>query len=397
MRHTSFRICRVTTRFVPEIYGPVRHALDLSRAQRDLGNTIVVVTTKSSQPQVDQQERALNGIVIKRVGLFPPNRSTWLGKFAFAMSFVCLSCLKIIWLHKRHKFDLIHVHSPVLTGVVAVIVSKITRVPFVYTAHGLSIEDFVINKVSKIERVLEVFVFRNASMIIVVSKRMVALIKYVYRIPATRVLYIPNAVDIRRFNPALNGRKLRQSLSLGNRVVTTVSLMNLPERIEGIRTLLRAFAEISKNVQSSSLLIVGDGKGQTSLEEMAFRMGLKDKVRFLGIRHNIQEILAATDVFVLSSYREGTPHCILEAMAMSKPIVATNVGGIPELTKHGKAAILVSAGDVYSLAKAIQTLLFDDLLASTLKKEARRLAEFQYNWMRVAHVTQQVYERAIEK
>jgi glycosyltransferase involved in cell wall biosynthesis len=109
--------------------------------------------------------------------------------------------------------------------------------------------------------------------------------------------------------------------------------------------LLRAFAATARAQPNARLAIVGDGELRRQLEAQAAELGIATRVRFLGIRRDVPDALAASDVFVLASNYEGHPLSVMEAMAAGLPVVATAVGGIPELVKQGESGLLVPAGD----------------------------------------------------
>jgi glycosyltransferase involved in cell wall biosynthesis len=127
------------------------------------------------------------------------------------------------------------------------------------------------------------------------------------------------------------------------------------------RLLIQAFAHASSQLADALLLLVGppdrlDPAYAESLQRLAQELGLGQRVRFLGSRSDVPDILRASDVFVLSSDYEGNPLSVLEAMAAGLPVVSTAVGGVPELVQHGATGLLVPAGDARALAEAITQL-----------------------------------------
>ncbi len=112
--------------------------------------------------------------------------------------------------------------------------------------------------------------------------------------------------------------------------------------------------------------VVGDGPERAALEAQVAALGLRDRVRFLGYRSDVPELLAACDVFVLPSLYEGLPLALLEAMASGVPVVATAIGGVDEAVQDGVSALLVPPADARALGVAIRTLLDDPGLARQL-------------------------------
>lgn len=172
------------------------------------------------------------------------------------------------------------------------------------------------------------------------------------------IVTIPNGIDIKSFSVKLDKKKKIKELGLkpGSPIVGTVSRLHEPTK--GIKILLEAF-NIVQSEANSQLLIVGSGKDEKSLKKIAEDIGIK--ALFLGERTDISEILQVMDVFVLPSLSEGFPVVILEAMAMKKPVVATNVGDCAEVVLDGETGFIVEAGNPYILAERIELLLRNDL------------------------------------
>ncbi|HBY77568.1 MAG TPA: glycosyl transferase family 1, partial [Cyanobacteria bacterium UBA11148] len=122
-------------------------------------------------------------------------------------------------------------------------------------------------------------------------------------------------------------------------------------------TMLRAFAQISRQLPQTLLLVVGKGSLQNNLEALTKELGLHEKVRFLGIRNDIAKIMNAADAYVMSSAWEGMPGVLLEASAVGLPIVATDVGGNREVVLDGKSGFLVPSQNSQALAEAMQQLI----------------------------------------
>jgi glycosyltransferase involved in cell wall biosynthesis len=158
-------------------------------------------------------------------------------------------------------------------------------------------------------------------------------------------------------------------------------------------TLLRALALLP--ALELEAVLVGDGPERSAVEEEIRRLGLGSAVRLLGERTDVPELLATADVFVLSTWSEGLPLSVLEAMAAGLPVIASNVGGIPELVSDGVSGVLVPPGDPDALAEAIERLVGDRFLAQKLGHAGRRrVAEsFDLEAVREAHLA--LYRRLL--
>ena len=145
---------------------------------------------------------------------------------------------------------------------------------------------------------------------------------------------------------------------------------------KGVDTLVRAFALVVKSVPSAKLILVGDGVQRLYIEKLILDLELASYVRITGVvpRYKVQEFLSKAALFVLSSNHEGTPNTLLQAMAIGLPVVATRVGGVPDIITDGVNGLLIQPNDVNALAEAIQLLLVDKGLAKKLGENANKKA-----------------------
>ncbi|MFW6162715.1 MAG: glycosyltransferase family 4 protein [Planctomycetota bacterium] len=181
--------------------------------------------------------------------------------------------------------------------------------------------------------------------------------------PPERIRAVPNGVVIPPADPTARGR-LRAELGLGDAPALSVVSRLHPDK--GIQDLLRATAGLRADFPALRLLVVGDGAYRSSLEQQTGRLGLEDAVLFTGFRTDVNDLLRAADVFVLPSYHENMPYGVLEAMAAGLPVVATAVGGVPEVVVDGETGILVPPRDAGPLQDALASLLRDPAAASAM-------------------------------
>lgn len=183
-----------------------------------------------------------------------------------------------------------------------------------------------------------------------------------------RLRVIPNGVDTSRFRPLPNARTdLRRELGLGDQFAWLA--VGRFELAKDYPNMLTAFATLSARRPDSILLLVGRGRLQAETEELARSLGLGDRVRFVGVRRDVPELLSAADGYVLSSAWEGMPVVLLEAGAAGIPIVATAVGGNREVVLEGETGFLVPSRDSDALAQAMLRL------AGLSLDQRRRLGE----------------------
>jgi len=171
--------------------------------------------------------------------------------------------------------------------------------------------------------------------------------------------------------------------------VGLIARMNDP--VKNQRVLLQAAARLKDKFPQVEYLFVGDGHLRHDLEQMAWNLGLAERVRFMGERHDIAAILAAMDISVVASWSEGLSNVILESMAAAKPVVATRVGGNPELVSDGETGLLVPINDESKLAEALAHLLARPSLREELGRNAQSVARARFGMERVRDQYEQLY------
>ncbi|RPJ75962.1 MAG: glycosyltransferase [Acidobacteria bacterium] len=217
---------------------------------------------------------------------------------------------------------------------------------------------------------------------------------------AGRVSVIPNGIDLSEFRPEDSGIRnqdsgvTRDTLTADSgipkpvRRVVTVARFR-PEK--GLETFIDAARLALAQVPDLEFALAGDGPLSADLESRVRAANLESRVRFLGLREDVAEVLRAHDVFVLPSRSEAFPNAVLEAMATALPIVATRVGGVPELIEHGRSGLLVAPGRAADLAAAIIDLVRRPSYARALGARARADAESRYSFGSMVRRFEQLY------
>jgi glycosyltransferase involved in cell wall biosynthesis len=209
---------------------------------------------------------------------------------------------------------------------------------------------------------------------------------------------IYNGVDLERYRHHEVCCTLHREYELpaAAKVVGVVARLE-PEK--GHPTLLEAWPEVVAAVPDAHLLIVGEGSQREALEAQAGALGLLDhgrpSVTFTGRRDDVPAVTAALDVAVLPSYREAQGLSILEAMALSRPVVASAVGGIPEMIDHGRTGLLVPPHDAAALAAAITRLLTDHPYADTLGRAGHDLVHERFCVELMVRAVETIYDEAV--
>jgi glycosyltransferase involved in cell wall biosynthesis len=201
--------------------------------------------------------------------------------------------------------------------------------------------------------------------------------------PAVKVEVVHNAVEVERFEvPAPAG--LREELAGDRPLVLTPARLDLQK---GHDTLLAAAAEVPEAI----FALAGDGPERGRLEASAEHLGVADRVRFLGRRADVPELLAASDVFALPSLYEGSSLAVLEAMAARRAVVSSSISGTDELIEDGRDGLLVAPGDAAALAAALRRLLGDPALRDGLAEAGRKRVEAEFTRERMASRVAGVY------
>jgi glycosyltransferase involved in cell wall biosynthesis len=192
-----------------------------------------------------------------------------------------------------------------------------------------------------------------------------------YRFPADKTITIHNGVSILELAPSESCREsVRASLCIGSQEFVLVCTARLNE-VKGIDILLLAMAKVLREGLHCKCVIVGDGPLRESLLKQAEALGLDGRVFFVGFHKNVQAFLSAADAFVLTSYKEGLPLSILEAMACGLPCIVTNVGGNAEAIQHSVHGLIVEPGSVDQVAAAISYLMSHPQVRTGMSKMAQ--------------------------
>jgi len=212
-------------------------------------------------------------------------------------------------------------------------------------------------------------------------------------IPPAKLVVIPNGIPLEDFQPGDRSRA-RVDLGIPLRVVVAGTVGRL-QPVKGTRHLLEAWSRLVSGHPDAILLLVGGGSQQAALERMSRHLGISEHVRFLGDRVDVPDLLRGMDIFVLPSLWEGMPNAALEAMAVGLPVVATAIGGTPEVVVDGVTGLLIPPGDPDALAQSIAHLLCDPDLRCRMGQAGRERVVNHFSVGRMVEQTTRLYERLL--
>lgn len=275
----------------------------------------------------------------------------------------------------RERVDVIQAHE-FTANTYGAALARLVGIPMVATVHG---RNYYGEQVKR--RIAYRLVSRTGTMVTVAQDLKEFLVKHV-GVAAGRVHLIYNGIEAktRRESETLSLGRTELGLRMDDEVVGVVGSLY---PVKGHRYLLEAVPQILKVRPRLKILIVGSGSMEGGLKELVRGLGIQRQVHFLGFRRDVQELLSLIDVFVLPSLSEGLSLALLEAMAAGKVVVATNVGGNPELVVEGETGFLVPPRDAEALASRLLMLLSNRDQARKLGSNGRRrvLDQFTLNTM----------------
>ena len=239
------------------------------------------------------------------------------------------------------------------SALLALICRGLTGTPWVAFSHGYTDEDYRISLYNRMDRRL----LRRADRVVAVSAAMARMFAKA-GIPNERLRIVHNAVEPADHRLDADGSAFRQFCGVGpdDLLVGVVGRLS-PEKGQGV--FIEAFGDVVTHLSRAKAVLVGDGPERVRLEQRVQEAGMADRIVFSGHRQDVSEIYAALDLVVIPSWSEGLPNVLLESMLHGKAVVATDVGGVPEVLGSARVGWLVKAGAPAQLGDAIREALCD--------------------------------------
>lgn len=285
----------------------------------------------------------------------------------------CMFRLARLW--RRQEVDLVHAHQYTPFFYAACTRLWRGRPPILFTEHGRWYPDYPRRRRMLFNRLM----LRGRDRITAVGEAVRDALVRNEGLPRHRIRVIYNGVDGERFAPKPERRlPVRQSLGLMETDFVIVQVARLDYLKDHI-TALRTMARLASQAPEAKLLLVGDGPKREVIEAEIKAQHLEGAVQMLGTREDVPELLWAADVCLLTSISEGIPVTLIEAMAAELPVVATKVGGVPEVVLQGQTGLLAAAGDDAALADCLLRLVRDAELRRRFGQAGRRRAEEMFS------------------
>jgi glycosyltransferase involved in cell wall biosynthesis len=360
----QLRVLRIITRL--NIGGPATHVIVADRGLRERGWETLLAFGDVEPDEVEIDVRQINIPNIRIRTLARPVRP--LNDLRAAAA--------IARLIRRHRPDVIHSHlskAGLLGRAIAMATSRAVRV---HTFHGTVFGGYFGSHATGAIVGVERFLGARTHAIVALSPRQrQELLEY--RIaPAASIHVVPLGLPLERFAAAgsvaaRNGARLR--LGIPDKAFAIVAVGRLVA-IKRLDRLLKAVALVAGMVPHARLYLVGGGAAGAALEALAGQLGMTDRVTFVGWSVGTPDWYAAADVIALTSEREGTPLALIEAAAASRPVVATDVGGVADVVVEGRTGFVVPPDDTAAFAERLVRLAKDPQLRARLASEAPRQA-----------------------
>jgi len=376
------KILRAITRL--NIGGPAIHAILLSRALNDgalFQSTLVTGTTAPHEGDMLDLARARS---------VEPLMLPALGREISPLDDL-VSLARMVNLVRQLRPDIVHTHMA-KAGTVGRLAARICGVPLVvHTYHGHVFHSYFSPARTRVFLTIERALGLATNRIIVVGDGQRDEIASYGVAPLRKLTTIRLGLELDQFLDTESHRgELRRELGI-DADAPLVGIVGRLVPIKAPELFLQAAVKVREALPSAQFLVVGDGERRQELETLADHLGLKASVHFLGWRRDLVRVYADLDVVVLSSLNEGSPVVLIEALASARPVVATAVGGVPEVVINGQTGLTVPVSDVASLSESILTLLRDRALADRLGQAGRQHVYPRYDSSRLVDDVRQLY------
>ena len=300
---------------------------------------------------------------------------------------------KLVDMVKLHKIEMLHVHYAIPHAYAGYMAKKILEeegiyLPMVTTLHGT---DITLVGNHPFYKPAVTFSINNSDVVTSVSQSLKSDTLRLFDLKK-EIEVVPNFIDTTKYSHSITNGQRRMLAADDEKIITHVSNHRKVKRIQDV---INVFFKV-QNKMKAKLIMVGQGPERENAEDLVMKLGIEDKVLFLGESHEIDKVLSYSDLFILPSEKESFGLAALEAMVNGVPVISTNTGGLPEVNKHGYSGYLSNVGDVDEMAANAISILSDEENLKKFKENARKQS-YIFDIDTVVPLYEDLYRKALEK
>ncbi len=399
------KVLHVLDQSLPNISGYSLRSKYILEYQKRAGIDVFALTSPNQQ----------HGFPVERIDNIPYYRTRPYGLWKIellngnpvgrALAFIFSMKRGIYNVVRKERIDLIHAHSPTLCGEAALLAGRKIKIPVIYEIRAFWEDAAVDQGKTEVESLRYRLTQRMETRLIRKVDAVVALCQGIRddlrnrAVRTNKIFIVPNAIAIENFRPGVRDRELSAKYDLDNQVV--LGFIGSFFEFEGLHLLLQAFSELLSSQSNVKLLMIGGGEKERELRDLASRFNPSgDRIIFTGrVPHDtIQQHYTLIDVFIYPRMRNRlteltTPLKPLEAMAMEKAVIASDVGGLRELVDNGRTGLLFRSGDINDLITKLTALIENPKLRNRLGRNGRKHVEAEKSWSKNAARYLKLYQR----
>jgi len=391
-------IVRLTTRIYPDKAGPAVYAYQLSEHISDKNFRMYNITCRPEG--IFDKEKIINNNF--KIEYIPIKATRWDGgpliQLLFLIRFGMYSFKKVLKLHRKYRVDLIHCDNPAITGFIASLFNMIFRIPFIYTQHGLD-SHFKLNFLLEIK-----IIYPRSVNYIIVSRKMIPFFKK-NKLDTKKLTWIPVGVDLKKFyhiktkkekENTISELNMNSILKVDDCILIYVGYMDLKQKVLGMIDFIHGFnrflIDLNDNEKKKiKLLFLGDGKYKNLLVSELNTLDLKNNVYLLGVRLEIEKFYAISDFLALTSYIEGFPTVLLEAIASNVPCICTDVGEVNEILDTRS---IIPCGNREEITNKLKIFYNDKNLCEQIVNNSFNKIE-KFDWLCITEEIRKLYKKTV--
>ncbi|MFH1379831.1 MAG: glycosyltransferase family 4 protein [bacterium] len=319
----------------------------------------------------------------------------------YPLDFIRLISPKIFWdlwkIFKKEQPHIVH-NQGTRVEFYSRITARLTKIPVIFSTAAMYIDDFDIGCIKKaVYSCMDWISRKYAHHFIVVSEAGKQKLINMYHIRPEKISVIYNGIEPEIYNPErYDAAALKHKLGIPPDALVIGSAGRLCYQ-KAFHVFIESAAQVLASYPNIQFLLVGDGPLKKDLEQLAHKSGIDKNIIFTGFRNDIPEMLACMDIFVLSSILEGNPIILLEAMAMAKPMVVTEIDGVKEVVENHKSAYVVNPGNPQAMADCIKDLIKDKHKAKNMGLRSQQEAKAKYDIKQAIKFHEKLYRDSIHK